>query len=101
MGNFEAKYLPYYAIADENSPAVTKQTNGDKRRGSTLKGSHVLGKTSLAIWAVKRANYNNSECKNATLFEFECESFSVSEGNKKTPTRELTFALNQIKVRRV
>lgn len=44
-----------------------------------------------SLWVVKRASFD-SDCKNASLFEF-------NNSSQKRPTnKQLTYALNQIKV---
>ena len=77
MGNIDTKLssvtTPYYIVSDKDE---------------------YLNTDSNSIWLIKRANFNN-ECKNATLFEF---NNSNSKTDPPKTTKQLTFALNQIKV---
>lgn len=89
MGNLESKLTPYYEIVNEET------SNNASPSGKSFQ-DYNFNPNNLSIWSIKRANVNNTQNKNATLFEFINSSGKNSDSSKNKQNFQL--ALNQIKI---
>jgi serine/threonine protein kinase len=89
MGNLESKLTPYYEIVNEET------SNNASPSGKSFQ-DYNFNPNNLSIWSIKRANVNNTQNKNATLFEFVNNCGKNSDSNKNK--QNLQLALNQIKI---